>query len=61
MKIRASAHRHGIDDNDILHAWNNALRLVEYDYQGEDRLLVIGPDTSGNLLELVAIPTNIPA
>ena len=35
----ASARKHGIDDADIRHAWTHALRLVEYDYDGEDRLV----------------------
>ena len=54
--MRESAHRHGLDDADILHAWANAMRLVEYDYRGEDRLLVIGPERHGRLLEIVAVP-----
>ncbi len=56
MEIRESAHRHGVGDADILHAWTNAIRLVEYDYDGEERLLVIGPDRHGRLLEVVAVP-----
>jgi uncharacterized DUF497 family protein len=60
VEIRRSAHRHGIDDADILHAWSNAIRLVEYDYQGEERLLVIGPDRHGRLLEVVAVPAGEP-
>ena len=34
----------------------NAIKLAELEYQGEERLFVIGPDESGNLLELVAVP-----
>lgn len=60
MEIRGSARRHGIDDEDIEHAWTNALRLVDYDYEGEDRLLIIGPDRHGGLLELVAVPVAKP-
>jgi hypothetical protein len=37
------------------------MRLIEYDYEGEDRLLVIGPDRQGRMLELVAVPTDQPA
>ncbi len=37
------------------------MRLVEYEYEGEERLLVIGPDTSGAMLELVAVPADSPA
>ncbi|WP_151082977.1 hypothetical protein [Nocardioides cynanchi] len=61
MEIRDSAHRHDVTNQDILHAWENALRYIEYEYEGEDRLLVIGPDTHGNILELVAVPVAEPA
>lgn len=61
MDIADSAHRHGMADDDIRHAWDNALRLVEYEYDGEERLLIIGPDRHGNLLELVAVPVLAPA
>lgn len=60
MEIGGSARRHGIGDDDIEHAWSNALRYVEYEYEGEDRLLAIGPDTTGRLLELVAVPADAP-
>lgn len=56
VEIAASARKHGIANTDILHAWENAIRYVEYEYHGEDRLLVIGPSASGALLELVAVP-----
>ena len=59
-EVRDSARRHGIDDADILHAWANAMRLVEYDYRGQGRLLVIGPDRHGRLLEVVAVPAAEP-
>ncbi|GAA3680389.1 hypothetical protein GCM10022237_44410 [Nocardioides ginsengisoli] len=47
--------------SDILHAWENAIRLVEYDDHGEDRLLVIGATPAGILIELVAVPVDGPA
>ena len=56
MQIAGAARKHGIGDADILHAWENALRYIEYEYDGEDRLLIIGADRAGNLLELVAVP-----
>lgn len=58
--IRSSASKHGIPDSDIMHAWRNAVRLVEYEYHGDERLLVIGPDASGAMLELVAVPAPSP-
>lgn len=61
MEIRNSARRHLIQDDDVVHAWNNAIRFVEFEYAGEDRLLVIGPDRKGVLLELVVVPTGAPA
>lgn len=60
MEVGRSASKHGLSTADILHAWTNALRLVEYEYAGEDRLLVIGPDRHGRLLELVAVPATTP-
>ena len=58
MEIRSSAFRHGIDEDGILHAWRHALRLVEY--EGEERLFVIGPDRHGGLREVLAVPTSTP-
>ncbi|MBF6357773.1 hypothetical protein IU449_25065 [Nocardia higoensis] len=60
MNITASARKHGITDADILHAYENALRYVEYEYKGDERLLIIGPDLAGRLLELVAVPAGDP-
>ncbi len=60
MEIRSSARKHGIADRDIEHAWRHATRLVEYEYEGDERLLVIGPDRHGIMLELVAVPVDIP-
>jgi len=60
MEILARARRHGIDDLDIEHAWLNSIRLIEYEYQGEERLLVIGPRRDGVMLELVAVPASTP-
>lgn len=60
MEIKRAARKHGITDAAIRHAWEHALRYVEFEYDGEDRLLVIGADESGNLLELVAVPLGEP-
>ncbi|WP_220492350.1 hypothetical protein [Propioniciclava sp. MC1683] len=38
----------------------NAIRLVEYEYAGHERLLVIGADRQGRLLGLVAVPAGDP-
>ncbi|MGS2808933.1 hypothetical protein [Nocardia sp. MW-W600-9] len=60
MEILASARKHGVADADILHAWENALRYVELEMYGEDRILVLGPDRAGRMLELIAVPPNGP-
>lgn len=51
MEIAESARRHGIADEDIRHAARNALRAVS---EG-DRLLLIGADRNGTLLEIVVL------
>ena len=60
VEIADSARKHGISESSIIHAWENAIKLAEFEYDGEDRLFVIGPDSSGNLLELVAVPVEDP-
>lgn len=44
MEIKESARKHVITDDEITHAFENAIRFIEYEHQGEDRLLVIGSD-----------------
>ncbi|GJJ23714.1 hypothetical protein [Mycolicibacterium mageritense] len=53
MQIEASARKHGISDAAMLHAVANALRVVPQEYDGEERELIIGPDQSARLLEIV--------
>lgn len=61
MQIEWSARRHGVSDADIRHAFDHAIRYVEYEYEGEERILVIGADRRGSLLELVVVPIDAPA
>lgn len=56
MEVHASARKHGVDDDDIVHATIHAL-LVEDAGEDPDRWLVIGPDRAGNLLEVVLLTT----
>jgi hypothetical protein len=46
--IARSAHRHGITDEAILHAFRNPIRLLDHD----DLTMAIGGDDSGRLLEV---------
>ena len=50
VEIADSARTHGIADEDMRHATRVPFRLVA---QGNDRVLVIGPDRNGNLLDVV--------
>jgi len=54
LQIHDSALKHGIPDADIRHAKNHAIKIFEFfDDLGRPRILMIGPDKSGNLLELL--------
>lgn len=60
MEISGSARKHGVTDAAIIHAYEHAIRIREYEFEGEERILIIGPDPSGALLELIAIPAGTP-
>jgi hypothetical protein len=47
--IAESAHRHGIDDQDILHPLHNAIWIEALD---EGLSMFVGPDRAGSLLEI---------
>jgi hypothetical protein len=46
--IVASARKHAIPDNDMLHAYRNPTRVFELD----DLVMLIGGDESGRMLEI---------
>jgi hypothetical protein len=54
VEIHEAARRHSVADTDIDHAHQQAVAWVEL---GDDppRYLVVGPDRTANLLELVVI------
>lgn len=60
VQIRGSAREHGIADDDIQHAFENAITFVQGDFRGDQQLLIIGPARDGTLLELVAYPAEDP-
>ncbi len=51
-EIHHTARKHGIDDDDLLHAIEHALVIARLD---EQRLLHLGPDEAGNMLEVVTL------
>jgi len=59
VRIADSARKHGVLDEDILHALRNPLRVVA----GSGRDLIIAADRAGRLLEVVVLdddPTEEP-
>ena len=54
VEIHRSARKHGVSDESIRHAFDHALSNSD---ASEDpyRLLILGPDTAGNMLEVVVI------
>ena len=48
VEIARSAYRHGIADEDMLHAFRNAIRIDRLD----DVSILVGGDRSGRLLEV---------
>ena len=54
MEISTSARRHGLADREISHAWEHALGFFAIAIEQEAiKGLCIGPDTAGNLLEVL--------
>jgi hypothetical protein len=51
VEILPSAHKHGISDDDIRHAFENAVASITVPDQ-PDFSMIIGPDETGRLLEI---------
>lgn len=52
MDIYGSARKHGITDDDIIHAIAHALAIGDQD---DAKVLHLGPDRAGNILEVVSV------
>ena len=50
-RILASARKHGIADEDILHAFRNAI----FEVTDNDIVMLVGPNRDGNLIEIAII------
>lgn len=46
--VLASARKHGIHDEDMLHAYRNPVRIFEFD----DLTMLIGADAAGRMVEV---------
>ena len=54
MEIHRAARKHGIDDEVIVHAVEHAIVAVDLEPESDPpRVLAIGPDAAGNLLEII--------
>jgi hypothetical protein len=54
VEIHGSAHRHDVPEEDMLHAVEDSL-VVDDLGEDPDRWLVLGPDSAGNLFEVVVL------
>ncbi len=56
VEVHRSARRHGVRDDDIRHVIAQPVVVVDVDPDADPpKLLVIGPDRAGNLLEVVML------
>jgi len=54
VEIHDSAHKHGIEDNAIMHTLDHAITVVDLEPDADPpKGLAIGPDQAGNLLEVI--------
>ena len=56
MEFHLSASKHGVDADDVLHAVAHALVVADMaDDNSPMRTLVLGPDRSSNMLEVIML------
>jgi hypothetical protein len=56
VEIHRSASKHGISDDDVLHAVEYELVSVDLEPDADPpKVLVIGPDSAGNLVEVIVL------
>ena len=56
VQLHASSTKHGVDPVDAGHAFERPVAVVDLDPESAPpKILVIGPDRSGNLLERIAL------
>ena len=59
LKIHETALKHGISELDIHHLCANSSDIFELDQESyEIKILIIGPDSAGNLLEVIGLEIN---
>ena len=53
--ISEHAYKHGLDEESILYAWENFIRLQHRGAPNEGQILLVGSDKKGRLLQIVAV------
>jgi hypothetical protein len=60
VDFASSAARHGISKEAVDHALRHPLVFAQQEFDGELRILVVGPDMTGVLLEIIVVPSTNP-
>ena len=56
LQIHKSALKHGVSEFDIHHAYKNSTGIFKLDQESfETKVLIVGPDFAGNLLEVIGL------
>ena len=59
LEIYETALKHGISNLDIRHVCANSSDIFELDQKSDEiKILIIGPDSAGNLLEVIGLEIN---
>jgi hypothetical protein len=54
VEIYRTARKHGVSDAAILHALSNAITVIDLEPDADPpKVLAVGPDPAGNLLEII--------
>jgi hypothetical protein len=54
VQLHHSAFKHGVEEDDVRHAVEHALVIVDLEPDADPpKVLAIGPDTAGKLLEII--------
>jgi hypothetical protein len=59
FEIHETAFKHGISELDIHHVCANSSDIFELDQESDEiKILIVGPGSAGNLLEVIGLETN---
>lgn len=56
MDIHESARRHGVSDEDVRHAVEHAVAMVDLDMESDrPKMFLVGSDRAGNMVEVIVL------